>query len=334
MKIAIIMCGTAVEAGGGVRIQGLMWRDGLYNLGHQVDLINFWESYHWESYDAIIVLQHFGCFYDIVSQIYKHNPNIIVAPIIDPAPNMSIRKYRFYAKYMRFAEIIGLSSNNIHLYNGSKFVSLFLTRSNIETEYLSRAFDVPVNKIRIVPLSLRFKPLTLMPQKEDFCFHVSRLAAPNKNVARLIEASKIYNFNLKLAGVLHGDSEKEWLIKLIGDCTNIEYVGELSDQDLINYYKRAKVFALPSTMEGVGMVALEAAGHGCEVVLTNIEGPKDYFQSNAKIIDPYDVHSIGKAVLECLNVGYSQPSLLKYINENYTLNACAKKLEKAILNLP
>ena len=48
MRIAIIMCGAAIVAGAGVRIQGLMWRDGLSSLGHEVDMVNFGDSYVWE----------------------------------------------------------------------------------------------------------------------------------------------------------------------------------------------------------------------------------------------------------------------------------------------
>ena len=71
MKIAIIMSGQAIEPGGGVRMQGLMWRDGLKLLGHNVDLINFWEEYDWKSYDAIIVLQMVGQFGPILKLLYK-----------------------------------------------------------------------------------------------------------------------------------------------------------------------------------------------------------------------------------------------------------------------
>ncbi len=135
---------------------------------------------------------------------------------------------------------------------------------------------------------------------------------------------------MKLAGVLHGEIEINWLNSLISDSPNIEYVGELTDSELISYYKRAKVFALPSTIEGVGMVALEAAGFGCEIVLTAIEGPKDYFDGRAVLVNPYDIDSIGKAVVYCLFVGKSQPELYNYIVDNYTIEACSKKLEDAL----
>ena len=64
------------------------------------------------------------------------------------------------------------------------------------------------------------------------------------------------------AGYLHGEEEKDWLRNLIGTAKNIEYVGTLSEDSLKDYYRRAKVFALPSYSEGVGMVAMEATDYG------------------------------------------------------------------------
>lgn len=333
MNIAILMCGPAVEAGGGVRIQGLMWRDGLTALGHKVDLVSFWDVYKWEIYDAIIILQFNGYFWGAIQQLSQHNPNIVLAPILDPKPWNSKLKIKVMAKYFKIMERFNLTSDYIRLYKGKKYCKQFLTRSQFETEYLSDCFDIPKGKIRIVPLSLRFNSLTEMPAKENFCFHVSRLASENKNVQRLIEAAIKYKFNLKLAGALHGEKEYSWLKGLICDSPNIEYLGEISDMQLIDYYKRAKVFALPSTVEGVGMVALEAAGHGCEIVLTNLGAPKDYFQGRAELVNPFSVTEIGEAIVRCLKYGKSQPALLNYINDNFSLLSCSRLLESALLSL-
>lgn len=332
------MCGQAIEPGGGVRMQGLMWRDGLSLLGHEIDLVNFWEVYDWKSYDAIIVLQMVGQFGGILKTISMNNPNVLFAPILDPGPSASIRRYRFLAKTMskvsecRFGRILHISSDFINYYQNKNYAKIFLTRSNQETEYVSKCFDIPVEKIRQVPLSLRFDPIESFPKKkEDFCFHVSRLSSPNKNVARLVEAAKKYGFNLKLAGYLHGDFEKEWMKGLIGDSNNIEYVGALDDSELKDYYRRARVFALPSYVEGVGMVAMEAAAYGCEIVLTNLGAPKDYYNGMAELVNPFSVDEIGEAVTKCLKEGKSQPALLSFIKDEYSIASCSKKLEAAII---
>jgi glycosyltransferase involved in cell wall biosynthesis len=340
MKIAIIISGHAIEPGGGVRMQGIMWKDGLQLLGHEVDLINFWEEHDWASYDAIIVMQMVGQFGPIMKLLSKNDSNVLFAPILDPSPNATIARYKFLAKTMnsirntRIGKILHISSDYMEFYENKKYAKLFLTRSNQESEYVSKCFDISSSLIRQVPLSIRFQPLEQIPEtKESFCFHVSRLASPNKNVARLIEAAKKYGFNLKLAGYLHGEEERRWLNDLIGSATNIEYVGALSDAELKQYYTRAKVFALPSYVEGVGMVALEAAACGCEIVLTNMGAPKDYYNGMAELVNPFSVDEIGLAVKKCIDSDVHQPHLHEYVKEQYSLFACSKKLEAAILDI-
>jgi glycosyltransferase involved in cell wall biosynthesis len=146
----------------------------------------------------------------------------------------------------------------------------------------------------------------------------------------LIEAAKKYKFQLKLAGALHGKGDEDWLNNLIEGASNIEYVGMISDDELVSYYRKCKVFALPSLLEGVGMVALEAAGFGAEIVLTNLGAPKEYWQGHATLVDPYSVDDIGKAVLKCMSKDFSKPTMLDFIRDNYSCEACSKKLISAL----
>jgi glycosyltransferase involved in cell wall biosynthesis len=194
---------------------------------------------------------------------------------------------------------------------------------------LLERLDLP-KKIKIVPLSVRTPFAKQMLQKEDFVLHMSRLYSPNKNVRRLIEAAAIkYNFQLRLGGILNGEEEKRWLHSLIDGHDNIKYIGLLSEEDLVKWYSRCKVFALPSLVEGVGMVALEAAAQSAEIVLTNDGAPKDYYQGRAYLVNPRSVDEIGQACLQALKGG-KQPELLDFMHKHYTLEACTKQLIEAL----
>ncbi len=330
MKIAIINSNLALEAGGGVRMQGIMWHDGIVRLGHECDLINFWDENNWGNYDWIIVLAYGEMFPNIMRQLPKFNPNIAIAPIIDPRWSKNV--FKFFFKYWGFKKHFGLSSQYHDFYLYGRNAKLYLTRSNLETEFLSDGCDVSLDIIHKVPLSLRFNIADEMPEKENFCFHCSRLRAANKNVERLISAAKKYHFKLKLAGTLNGENEKQWLSSLIENADNIEYVGMLSDEQLISYYRRAKVFALPSLVEGVGMVALEAAAYGAEVVLTNIGAPKEYWDGHAELVNPYDVDDIGNAVVKCLNKKTEDSDILEFMKAHYSLEACTHRLIEVLKN--
>ncbi len=142
---------------------------------------------------------------------------------------------------------------------------------------------------------------------------------------RLIDAAIKYKFNLVLAGSI---MEKEFIPfkKKIDSNQNIEYLGRISDEELIDLYKRAKVFALPSLYEGVGMVAVEAAAYGDDIVVTKLGGPKEYYGDMSFIINPYNVDEIGKAVIDALESKTRQPVLMNYVIDNYNLSHCVDLL--------
>ena len=327
MNIAIIQSTEAVAKNGGVRVQGVMWGAGLKGLGHHVDLINFWENHEWNDYDAIIVLAVGQMFPAIVNHLNKCHVNIVIAPILDPT--VSIKRFKFMYKYWNF-RFLRLYTQEYFRHRGMNLGNWYLARSVFEKTYISEVFNIPKDRISVVPLSFRTEPINYFPDKMNFCFHASRLYDRGKNVERLILAAKKYNFRLVLAGFLHGDVEKKWLCNLIDGAPNIEYVGVLTDSELIEFYKKAKVFALPSFVEGVGMVALEAASYGCEIVLTKLGAPKEYYDGQAVLVDPKSIDEIGESIVKCLSDGYAQPKLQKFVLEKYSLRECSIQLEKAL----
>lgn len=331
MKIAIIICSPDHAFAGGVVNQGIMWKHGLELIGHEVDLTNYWTYYDWGKYDSIIMLGMGVYHVPMIKKLMKFNPNVISAPIIDPDPQMSWKSYRRKATYSiswfrHFSGFRGMQ----HIYYQFETLKAYLVRSEYEANFLNQVFGIAKERIFLVPLSYRNEDINVFPKKENFCLHVSRLDSAVKNVPRLIEAAKKYSFNLVLAGFIKGEKEKSNLKSMIGDSSNISYVGILSDEELNAYYKRAKVFALPSTNEGVGLVALEAAAYGSEIVLTNLGGPKYYYNGMAALVDPYNIDDIGQTIVSCLRDGKSQPKLMTYIKEHYSLKVCSLRLAEVI----
>lgn len=310
------------------KVQEKMWRDGLVALGHQVDLVNIWDDYDWDSYDWLIMMGYGGNFRDSSRAFSKLVKRLAIAPIIDP--DCGYTKYKFYTKYWGNQKHLGLSSRFHDLYLNKDFYKLWLVRSDFEKSYVTKCLDIDESLIDLVPLQYRVPSCDTMPLKENFCFHASRLAASNKNVPRLVEAAKKYGFNLVLAGLLASEEEMQWLHNMIDGHDNIKYVGQLTDEELVSYYRKCKVFALPSITEGVVMVALEAAANGAEIVLTNDGGPKYYLKDHAEIINPYSVDDIGRAVMKLMERNVYHPALLDYMKNNFSAEACSKQLEKAL----
>lgn len=324
MKIAIIKPTESLQTTGGVLVQAVMWKEGLEALGNEVILVNFWEDNDWKRFDIILVIQFGGMFRTLARDLVKINPNLVLAPIIDT--NLSHLIFKILTRYWGSQKYLGLTSRFHDLYLMRNCFKLFLARSEYERAYITRCLGVEEERCKIVPLSFRNTPPDYFPEKEKFCLHVSRLTDPTKNVNRIIEAAQKYGFPLVLAGNITNEQDKNNLLQKIASSENIRYAGQLDDATLEDYYRRAAVFALPSINEGVGMVALEAASYGCEIVLTKLGAPKEYYDQNVYLVDPYSVDEIGNAIRKALEGPGHQPGLQKYVCEKYNIRACSKLL--------
>ena len=327
MKIAYILPNYCLIDGkaGGVRIQAAQWADYMRSIGHDVIEIGVWGDYDWESFD-IIQYFYFGFSYQAVYESIKGKApqaKFICAPILDPHEPIGVYKILSYLAIPK----IKLWNEFSLLRHYAKIFDLFLARTEFEKEYLIKAFGISRDKIKIIPLNSRLSPSVVPHDKKNFCLHVSRIFDPTKNVERLVDAALKYNFELVLAGSSTTEFDSK-LRKKIGDKKNITFLGRVSDERLIELYSEAKVFALPSTREGVGLVALEAASYGCDIVITNIGGPKEYFLPNAIAIDPCNVDDIGKAIKRFLAGETFQPALRENIEKKYSENTVKDELLK------
>lgn len=324
MKIAYVMKPDACYngSGDGTRKQAEIWCKELQRRGHQVDLVNPWGNYQWKTYD-IVHFFGFGLWnYEMIHWGSGVNPNIVFSPIIDS--NTPLWKYWLFSHIG--CEKLRLFSQNYAVRCYNENVKLFLARTKYEAEYISQ-YGIGKEKIGIVPLSYREDHYDVSVHKEPFCLFVGTMTQERKNVARLIAAAKKHGFRLVLAGSPGNAESEAYLRSLIGDASNIELKGFVTDEELHSLYNRAKVFALPSLNEGVGLVALEAATHGCNIVITRLGGPKEYYsEGTVWLVDPYNVDDIGTSINMALQVDHLQPKLRDEIKEKYGVEHCVDML--------
>ena len=326
MRIAFILSYCAFAPSNGIVSQGLIWKKGLEELGHEVVLINMWDKNNWKSFDAILFYGFSVYSCDFIEVLYTVNKNIILAPILDP--DYSITALKIYSHWGSCK--LRLTNPFYRLRGVKDKIKTVLVRSEFEKKYMVEGFEFPEEKCKIVRLSCGITSPDSLPEKEPFCLHVSLLCDKRKNVKRLIDAAKKYNFRLVLAGKLRNQEEVNRLKSWIGNANNIEYCGFISEEEKINLYSRAKVFDLPSINEGVGIVALEAAAMECDIVITKFGGPHEYYKDKARIVDPYNIDEIGKAVKYFIDGNTFQPGLAKFVNKEYSLYNIGKILASTI----
>ena len=133
-------------------------------------------------------------------------------------------------------------------------------------------------KIRVIPDGIDFEGIQkIAPSTERYDILYAGRLIKHKNVDVLIKAIDIAKKKMPdiKCGIIGDGPEKENLTKLMKDLNlegNIEFLGFLEEaKDVIAYMKSSKVFVLPSTREGAGLVTLEANACGLPVITVNHE---------------------------------------------------------------
>lgn len=110
------------------------------------------------------------------------------------------------------------------------------------------------------------------PGKKDYYITLSRLARA-KHIDVLVKAAVKHNFKLKIVG--HG-RDKEYLQSLAD--SNVEFIGEVTDEVRNSLYSGAKAFLFSSVDEEFGIAPIEAMGHGVPVIAYASGGLKETVQ--------------------------------------------------------
>ncbi len=143
------------------------------------------------------------------------------------------------------------------------------------------------------------------PKKLDralFLFYVGN-AHPHKNIEGLIKVFLRLKKNYKdLKLVLAGADHYFWQrIKKEFQHEDIYYKGYISDEELVEYYKSAVLFVLPSFEEGFGIPLLEAMALGCPVVCSSVAALPEVGGDACVYFDPRDSDDIEKKISSVLD---------------------------------
>jgi glycosyltransferase involved in cell wall biosynthesis len=119
----------------------------------------------------------------------------------------------------------------------------------------------------------------------------------NKNLEKLIEALSGVNCHLTIVGKL---SEKI-KIQLANSGLNFSNEYDVTNDRLFQLYKDCDVLSFVSTSEGFGMPIIEANSVERVVVTSNISSMPEIAGNAAKLVDPFDAHSIRSGILEVIH---------------------------------
>ena len=165
----------------------------------------------------------------------------------------------------------------------------------------------------------------------DFALFVGNVSAERKNVLRLIGACDSLGLPLVLAGLLvQSPTMKLIEAQIAKSKIKVYRLGFLDETELRWLYQNCSVFCLPSLVEGVGQVAMEAMYFGAPVVVTKVGGPPDYFGEFAEYVNPHLLDSIRVGIEHALSRKKDLDQVRKHLNQ-FGISSVARVLEYSYL---
>jgi glycosyltransferase involved in cell wall biosynthesis len=161
--------------------------------------------------------------------------------------------------------------------------------SQFTKEELSRHFKVDPRKVRVVhacvsedfhPAPREFvstRPVILQVGTEQ-----------RKNVERVAEALAEIPCHLRIIGL--PNAKQAMVLRENG--VEYSFAANISDEDVVEEYRRCDMVVFASTYEGFGLPIVEAQATGRPVVTSNICSMPEVAGEAACLVDPFDVASI------------------------------------------
>ena len=147
------------------------------------------------------------------------------------------------------------------------------TSSRASAREIMRDFGVPEERLCMVANGVDtdlFRPDPAVVRSDDEILCLGRASDPNKGVKTLIEALALLPRSVRLTLVDndHPDSTARKRARELGCAERMQITGSVSNEELIQLYRRAALVVVPSRYEGFGLPAAEAMACGTPVVAT------------------------------------------------------------------
>lgn len=168
---------------------------------------------------------------------------------------------------------------------------------------------------------------------QDFVLCVGRLET-RKNQLALLKAMEDSDLPLVFAtGGFTYQPEYEEICRSFQRVGKTLFVGKLSPEMLASAYAASRIHALPSWYELPGIVSMEGAWYGKNIVVSDKGTPRDYFGDDAFYCAPDDTDSIYYAVM----AAYYSPMRLKLQERMRELSwqkaaECVREIYESILS--
>jgi glycosyltransferase involved in cell wall biosynthesis len=189
--------------------------------------------------------------------------------------------------------------------------SRVITNSNNSRNDLLQFYNVDAGKVRLIywAVDQTFGSKALLDQRQeqegDYILYVGSLE-PRKNIGTLIEAyERMRNEHADLTTkliLIGGESPlfADVRLQIKNFHSDVIFKGFVSDEELKQFYRQAKLVAYPSLYEGFGLPPLEAMASGAPVVTSNTSSLPEVVGDAALMVSPYDCQQLAQTLAQVL----------------------------------
>ena len=193
-------------------------------------------------------------------------------------------------------------------------------------------FSADPEKVVVVPNAINVSaakaalehPTDKYDAYRDWLICVGRIDT-RKNQLKLLDAIEGSDFRVLLVGKCSAGQQKYFkkMMQRIKGTPNIQYIEQIPNDELYQLYRVCKVSVLPSWFETPGLVSLEAAVMGCNIVVSDRGTTKDYFGDYAFYCDTMSSKSIREQIDKAYAAPYDESFRQKIMTE-YTWEKAAR----------
>lgn len=275
-------------------------------------------------------------FFSVKKIIKQHNIGLIVTPNILPLGSMAY----FFHKLYKLPYVISLHGLDIRLALKHKAgltrrilsqASLIMANS-CNTAQVIKFLDLGADKIKVFYPSLdvkldydeqhlkNLKNKYALREGDKILLTVGRLTKRKGQDLVIKAMAQLSGYNFKYFIIGSGDLKTELarLIEYYHMEDRVFILDNVSDEQLVYYYKMADVFVLPnrhddSDVEGFGMVFMEAAAYRLSIIAGNSGGVAEIWENNvnAILIDNENIVQL----IEALQKIFDNPELKQTLGQ-------------------
>lgn len=246
-----------------------------------------------------------------------------------------------------FSKAYRLKRNFLFGYSARK-ADILISVSEYSKQRIQKFYNLGDKKIYITPNGVSeafLKPYTkekaidYISKKygiNNYMLYVSRIE-PRKNQQAILSVFPlIENKDVNMVFIGEKTLENKILEKQLKELPlnvkkRIHFLNNISENDLLEFYKASRVFLYPTFAEGFGIPPLEAAALKIPVICSNKTALKDFHFFKPNLIDINQLNIFKEKIENVLTTNdINLENIQKYILTNYSWKKCATVLQYAL----